>query len=254
MAVEKQPLPGAVVHYCIAYRSPTASVPTAAAMPRPCALPRRNGLHRKTSIALRGRRFELSQWTKTRFMSISGSEKGLLRSDRTSSSLRGDGNTSQSSPAMSRQGRFMRATKGAAHPCRWHLPVKCIPIRPQVARHRAHRDSRRPLRRYSLISPSARPTAPTTRAHHRFSAPAAKFPVSPPHRTCPDCAHRCATAPLRPHFPNPRPPPLSHARGRLQIASARPRNVRARTDNEPDIEHTNTPPNNADRPVVAPNP
>ena len=31
--------------------------------------------------------------------------------------------------AASRQGRFMRATKGAAHPCRWHLPVKCIPMR-----------------------------------------------------------------------------------------------------------------------------
>ena len=141
MAVEKQPLPGAVVHYCIAIG------------------PHRIGPHRgRDASAVRTPAPErtssedkhCASWKTFRVVPMDedavhvdlGSEKGLLRSDRTSSSLRGDGNTSQSSPAMSRQGRFMRATKGAAHPCRWHLPVKCIPIRPQVARHRAHRDSR----------------------------------------------------------------------------------------------------------------
>ena len=49
--------------------------------------------------------------------------------------------------------------------------------------------------------------------------------------------------PAAPHLQAPRPTPVlpCSLRSRLQIASDRPQNVRARTDNEPDNDHTNTP-------------
>ena len=63
------------------------------------------------------------------------------------------------------------------------------------------------------------------------------------HWTCPDCAHGYATAPPRLTSQAPLPTPVlpCSLRSRLQIASDRSRNVRARTDNEPDNDHTNTP-------------
>ena len=63
------------------------------------------------------------------------------------------------------------------------------------------------------------------------------------HWTCPDCAHGCATAPPRlTSQKRPGPPPVLSCSlcSRLQIASDRSRNVRVRTDNEPDNDHTNT--------------
>ena len=86
----------------------------------------------------------------------------------------------------------------------------------------------------------------------RFDASAADRPLADCHRgctpetchwTCPDCAHGCATAPPRLTSQAPRPTPVlpCSLRSRLQIESDRSRNVRARTDNEPDNDHTNTP-------------
>ena len=55
--------------------------------------------------------------------------------------------------------------------------------------------------------------------------------------------HGCATAPPRLTSQAPRPTPVlpCSLRSRFQIASDRSRNVRVRTDNEPDNDHTNTP-------------
>ena len=54
---------------------------------------------------------------------------------------------------------------------------------------------------------------------------------------------RVRHGPAAPHLPSPPAHPVlpCSLRCRLRIASARPRNVRARTDNEPDNDHTNTP-------------
>ena len=114
------------------------------------------------------------------------------------------------------------------------VAVRCVSSRAST-RPRSSRES-------SLISPCAKPTASTTPAHHRCVRPQPNSP-SPRHRPCPDCAHGRATASLRLTTHPPRLAsflPCSRC-CRIRIASARPQKFRARTGNEPDNDHTNTP-------------
>ena len=93
------------------------------------------------------------------------------------------------------------------------------------------------------ISLRARPAESTTHAHRRCVRPQRNS--RPPHHwPLPDCVHRRAAATLR---LTSCPRPTAHLAGSHhcrfhQIASHRPRIVRARTDNEPDNDRTNTPP------------
>ena len=117
--------------------------------------------------------------------------------------------------------------------------VRCVALRCGSSRA-----STRPRasRQSSLISPCAKPTASTTRAHHRGVRPQPNS-RSPRHRPCAECARGGASASLRLTTQPPRFAPTlpCSRRCRTRIASARPQNIRAQTANEPDNDHTNTP-------------